>query len=170
MAQIDFKKCTVTISDGTAETPKTTTVSFGEGSFTWTRHTPRKYILDRGLVASGTVRNDDQQPLEVNFAAVMLFLISDGEEPITIYEALHQEGAADDWVSTDSDTCAPYACDLQFEFEPGCESVKNELQVFPKFRVEDCSPDARAGTIAFTGKCMVTAPTITRPDLPDPGP
>lgn len=162
MAQIDFKKCTLVISDGTAVTPLTTTVSFGEGNFTWTRNTPRKYIMDRGLVASGTVRNDDEQPLELSFAAVMLFLISDGTEATTVYEALHREGDAAAWVSTSADTCEPYACDLTFTFDPDCGSTKTEVQLFPDFRVEQCSPDAKAGTVSFTGKCKVTAPTITR--------
>lgn len=162
MAQIDFKECTLEISDGTG-TPLTTEVSFGEGNFTWTRNTPRKYIMERGLVASGTVRNDDQQPLELSFAAVMLFLNSTGSEAVTVYEALHREGAASAWISTSADACEPYCCDLTFTFDPACSGVKSEIQVFPEFRVEQCSTDPKAGTVSFTGKCKVVAPTITRP-------
>lgn len=159
--QVDFKKCKLIVKDGTG-TPLTTTVVFGDGTITWTRRTPRKYILDRGNVSTGTVRDDDEQPLEVSVTAMYGFLISDGSEAITLYEALHREGDASAWVSTGADACEPYCVDLEFTYAPACNSTKNEVMVFPDFRVEECSPDVKAGTVSFRGKCKVTKPTITR--------
>lgn len=161
MAQIDFKECTLVVKDGT-NTPLTTTVAFGEGNFTWTRRTPRKYTLDRGIVSSGTVRNDDQQPMELNFSAILLFLIGDTGDAVNLYEAFHREGNASAWVSTSADACEPYCVNLEFTFDPTCSGVKSEKQVFPYFRVEECSPDAKGGVQTFRGKCKAVAPTITR--------
>ena len=161
---IDFKQCTLAIKDGTG-TPLSVTASFGEGMFQWTRRTPRKYVLDRGKVSTGTVRNDDESPLEVQFSALLNFLISNGSESVTIYEALHREGAAASWVSTDTtDDCAPYSCNLEFTFTPVCvTTTKPEKQVCPLFRVEECTPDIKGGLVSFRGRCKAIAPTITRP-------
>ena len=161
MAQIDFKKCSLTIVDGSTNELE---VFFGEGSITWTENTPHKFILDRGLVATGTVRADDEQPMEVTINASMLYMKSDSGESVTLYEALKGIGGASAWVST-SDTCEPYACNLQFVFDSDCGSVKPEITIFPKFFLDQVTPDPRGGTHGFTGKCKATVPTRTRATL-----
>lgn len=159
--QIDFKNCTLVIKDGTG-TPLTITAKLGEGTLTWTRRTPRKYILNHGLVGAGTVRNDDEQPMEVSLTALYDWLVKQGSEDVSIYEALHQEGGASAWVTTGSDPCEPYCCTLEFTHTPPCASVYKEVITFPYFRVEEASPDPKGGMIQFRGKCKATKPTITR--------
>lgn len=158
MAQIDFKKCSLVIKDAGSNEVE---AFFGEGSITWTENTPHKFILDRGLVATGTVRKDDEQPMEVTINASLMFMKSDTGEDITLYEALKGVDAASDWEST-SDECEPYATNLEFTFDPDCGSTKVEITIFPKFFLDQVTPDPRGGTQGFTGKCKATVPTRTR--------
>lgn len=158
--QFDFKQAVLVVKDGTG-TPNTHTVVFGEGTFSWTRTRAIKFTPNRGVISTGTVRTDDEVPMEVSISALLNFMIKDSSETITLYEILFGENGASAYVST-GDDCEPYAVNLEFTWTPVCvATTKAEKLVFPKFMVEKCTPDMK-GIISFNGKCKATKPTITR--------
>lgn len=169
-----LKDAVLTIKDGTG-TPKTVAVIIGTGNITWSVNTPKEYVLDRGLLASGTVRDADEVPMDVNLVCRYVDVNSDqGSTPaelVTPYEAIYRKGAAvtASWTSVGADPCEPYAVDLQLVHTPVCTggTAKTvETIVFDEFRAEKCDFDPSAGTFTFSGKCKAVHPTVTRTQTP----
>ena len=81
----------------------------------------------------------------------------------SIEDALKQRGAASSWVSTDSDTCRPYAVDVVIEYQPIPSSCGDaETITLSDFRYEEIAHDLRAGTFAITGRCNSKEATAVR--------
>lgn len=160
MAQIDLKYCTITIKDGTTPTPNSIEVKIGEGNLTYSEKVNREYVKNRGLL--DIVRDGDEEPVELKLDATWEYIKEDSGQTPTIEDALKQRGGAYDWVSVDSDTCQPYAVDIELEYAPNCNSDDKETLVFSEFRYEQVDHDTKAGTISISGKCNITEPTSTR--------
>jgi len=162
-ALFDLKNAVITIQDGT--TPANSiTVKIGEGTVGWTEKKERRYILDRGLLDS--VRNEDEVPLDVNLNFMWEYLeggLDSGDDP-SVMEALKQAGNASAWVSTDADTCQPYAVDIIITYTPTPASCGDiETITLPDFRYENGDFDIRnPEAVAITGRCNVTEPVIVR--------
>jgi hypothetical protein len=88
---------------------------------------------------------------------------STGATP-TVEEALKNIGGAADWTSTDSDTCRPYAVDIEVEYIPACTGAAEQI-TFADFRYEQLDHDLRAGTVSCSGKCNSTQPNIVHGDI-----
>lgn len=163
--QIDLKDVTFKIRDGTAVTPLELTIKIGEGNLTYTEAVEREYTPDRGLLDE--VRDGDEQPLEVTFDFVWEFIrggLNTGDPP-TVEDALKNRGNAAAWISSDSDTCRPFAVDIVIEYVPDCgvgALGDQETFIFPDFRYDSLEHDIRAGTVSVTGRCNVTEATVTR--------
>lgn len=132
----------------------------GEGNLTYSEKRTFKYQLNRGKL--DTVKEEDEQPMEVKLDFTWEFLKSNTGEIPTIEEVFKQEGTASEWVSTSEDPCEPYAVDIVITNTPPCEDVEPEEIVLPDFRWEDLSHDAKASTVSVTGKCNRTRAIITR--------
>ena len=164
---IDFKHAVLKIMDGDDPTPNEIEVIFGdEGNITWTRSTPRIYQLDRGEL--DTVTNDDEVPLQVDITGRYTYIRGTSAD-VSVYDALHQEGTAEEWVSSDDregHECDPYCVDLVMEYTPVCTpgSVTDTIETitFPFFRVDDFDADPDAQTITISGQCNVVKPEIAR--------
>lgn len=159
MATIDLKHATVTIRDGTA-TPNELEIKVGEGNLTYTEKRNMEYRRDRGNL--DTVRQGDEEPVEVNFDFEWEFLRSDGAEPVTPEEALKKTGAASAWVSSSADACEPYAVDIVVEYIPPCGTAKSEVIVLQDFRWETLDHNLKDGQISAKGQCNVTEALVTR--------
>lgn len=160
MAAKDLKNAVIKIQDGTG-TPNEIEVTVGEGNLTWSVKNPLEYRKDRGNL--GSVRNADQEPVEVTLEAEFDNVISNGVEPVTVTEALTKTGAASAWVTTSSDACEPYAVNLIVEFEPECDDgTLAERLTFSDFRPDNRDYDVGAGQISIPGKCNVTDITAER--------
>ena len=157
---IDLKNCTIKIKDGTTPTPLEVTVRVGEGTLSYTEKFNREYKKDRGKLYQ--VRNGDEEPVDVKMDFLWEFLKASSGGTATIEDALKQRGGASAWVSTDSDTCAPYSVDLEITHTPVCESEDVETILLSDFRVEQLDHDPKAGTVSCTGKCNVKEATVTR--------
>ncbi len=158
MPIFDIKNATVTIRDGTAVTPNELEIKLGDGSISWTETKNREYKRDRGRL--DTVRDGDEEPVEVKFDFNWEFLKGDGNT--TIEDALKQRGDASDWESTDDDECAPYAVDIVIEYTPICSGTKLEIIELLDFRYEKLDHDADNSMISCSGKCNVTEPNVSR--------
>lgn len=158
MAQIDLKNATIKFKD--LNGVNTLEVKIGEGNLSFTEKVNRIYTKDRGLL--NDVRDGDEEPLEVSMDFIWEFLKSDTGNPPSPYDVLKNEGEASSWVSVDVDACRPFAIDIEILYEPPCGGEKDEKIVLEDFRYEQLQFDLRNASVAMTGKCNVTRPTITR--------
>ena len=162
--QIDLKRAVIILKDGGVGTDQQTLeVTIGQGNLTYTERRNIEYILDRGQLDD--VREGDEVPVDVNMDFIWDYITggsATGAIP-TIEDVLKQEGAAADWVSTDADTCRPYAVDIEITYTPvpaSCGDV--EVITLQDFRHEELAHDLRAGTVAASGRCNVTKAQAVR--------
>jgi hypothetical protein len=132
-----------------------------DGNYTWTESTPREYIPNRGDIATGSVRDEDDVPMAVTFQGRFDKVISSTGELVSIREFLKKEGAASAHVTT-GDACEPYCIDIQVHITADCGTVLNELVTFPQFRVEEVGGDFQAGQLDISGRCKAVSPTSIR--------
>ena len=160
-ALIDLKEVTFFLLDGTAVTPKELEIKIGEGDFTWSETSNYDYLKNRGLLDQ--VRAGDQVPMEINFTFQYEYIKgTTGTAGVpTVEDFLKQKNAAAAYVSTDSDTCAPYCVDIKLRNVPGCG--ENEEVTFPDFRYEKLDHNVKSSSISCSGKCNAIEPNITRP-------
>lgn len=164
-AQVQMKNATLKIKDGASAV---LTVKIGSGDITWNEKKNIEYIPDRGLLDE--VREGDEIPLEISFTLAWTLIRASGTGTAAtgtsgtggsdLIESILRGGGT--FVSTDDDPCRPYAVDLELTILPPC-SGGGKVYTFPDFRVEDMGHGVRAGQITVSGKCNVTAPTITDP-------
>jgi hypothetical protein len=158
MAAIDLKKATLTIKDGST-TPNELSVKIGEGNVTFSEKKNMEYILDRGIL--DTVKEGDEVPVEVNFDFMWEYIMGSSSTSPGIMEALRGDAAG--WVSTDTDACRPFACDIEIEYLPTPSTCGDkEVITFPDFRVESMDGDLRNAQISCSGKCNVTSISAVR--------
>lgn len=142
--------------------PNELEVKVGEGNLTYSEKVNREYTRNRG--ALDTVRNGDEEPVEVQLDAVWEWLrASTGDTP-TIEDALKKRGVASAWASSAADACEPYAVDVEIHYIPDCGSEETEMILLEDFRYESLDHDLSAGTISVNGKCNRTEATVTRVD------
>lgn len=158
--KVDLKNATIKIYDG-SPVPNELEVKIGEGNFTWTETYNREYSLDKGKL--DTVRNGDETPLSVTMDFVWEWIKAQPGQAPTVVDALKQRGEAADWVSSSSDPCEPYSVDLELFIDPECNDGSYAERIyFSDFRQDTLDHDPSEGSIACTGQCNITEPTITR--------
>jgi len=140
--------------------PQQIEIKIGDGNLTYTESKEFEYELDRGDL--DTVREGNEVPLELNLEFVYEFVKTGTNESTTPVDALKGIGGAADWFSSSADPCEPYSVDLEIEHDPPCGSAEKEITLFPDFRHDTLEFDLSAATIAVTGRCNATQPTITR--------
>jgi hypothetical protein len=161
--QITFTPGLVTAAvdnDVIAIQPHHLQIRIGEGNVMWTEKRPIVYVKDRGLL--DTVREGDEEPVEVKLDATWVFLkASTGQTP-TIEDVLKKRGEAANWVTSATDTCEPYAVDLIIEYTPPCSTEQMEIYELRDFRYEELAQDLKQGQISISGKCNTVEATVTR--------
>lgn len=140
--------------------PQQLEVKIGEGNLTYTENKEYEYLLDRGVL--DTVKEGDEQPMEVNIDFVYEFVTTGTGEAVTPVDALKGKGGAAEWVSASSDLCEPYCVTVEVDHEPSCGATEKEITVFPEFRHDSLEFDLSEATISVTGRSKATEPTITR--------
>lgn len=135
-------------------------IQIGDGNLTFTETVERIYDRDRGLL--DTVRNGDEQPLELNLEFTYVFVTHESGKVVTPVDALKQLGDAAEWVSSSSDQCEPYAVDIELRHCLPCGTDQDEKLVFNDFRYETLEYDLQEATIAVAGRCNVTDAVATR--------
>jgi hypothetical protein len=140
--------------------PQQIDIKIGEGNLTYTEAKEYEYLLDRGVL--DTVKEGDEQPLEVSLEFVYEHITTGTSEAITPVDALKNKAGAAEWVTAGSDVCEPYCVDMEIEHDPPCGSTQEELTVLPEFRYDSLEFNLQDATIAVAGKCNATEATITR--------
>lgn len=169
MATIDLKHTTIRIRDGQVadalaeppiEGPNELEIRIGEGNLTYSERRNLEYRRNRGIL--DTVREGDEEPMEVNFEFEWEFLRSDTGEPVTIEESLKKVGAAAGWVSSSADPCEPYSIDLVIEYIPFCSDAKSEVIVLEDFRWDSLDHNLSDGNVSCKGQCNAVQALISR--------
>ena len=135
-------------------------VKLGEGNLTYSEKKEYEYLLDRGNL--DTVKEGDEQPVEVNLEFVYEYIKSSTGGDITPVDAIKQTGEASSWVSSSSDQCEPYAIDILAKHCVPCGTDEDEDVLLQDFRWESLDYDYQAATIAVSGKCNISDATVTR--------
>ena len=142
-------------------TGRTLEINVGDGNVTFAEKKEYNYDLNRGNI--DTVRQGNEIPMDVSMSFVYDFLKSaSGDAVPTPEEALKQTGLASTWVSSSSDSCEPYAVDIEIEHTPSCSGTDKERVVLPDFRQESLDHDPREATVSATGRCNATEALLTR--------
>lgn len=140
--------------------PQRIEVKMGEGNLTFTEAKEYEYLLDRGNL--DTVKEGDEQPVEVSLEFVYEYIKTSTGEDITPVDAIKQIGEASGWITSASDQCEPYAVDMLAKHCVPCGTDEDEDVLLQDFRWESLDYDYQAATIAVSGKCNVSDATITR--------
>ena len=136
------------------------TIKVGDGTISWSEAKEYEYELDRGDL--DTVRETDQQPMEVDLEFVFESVTAGTGESITPVDALKRKAGASEWVNAATDPCEPFAVDMEIVHTPPCGGADIEEILFPDFRYESLEYDLTEATIAVSGRCNATEPTVTR--------
>jgi hypothetical protein len=143
--------------------PQRLEIKIGEGNLTWSETKEYEYLLDRGDL--DTVKEGDEQPLEISLEFVYEHVTAGTGEDVTPVDALKQLGDASEWVSSATDQCEPYAVDIVILQCVPCGTTEDEQVVFADFRYESLDYDLDEATIAVGGRCNVSEATATRGNL-----
>ncbi len=135
-------------------------ITIGEGNLTYTEAKEYEYILDRGVL--DTVREGDDQPVEVSLEFAYEYVTTGTNEAITPVDAIKKINGAAEWVSSSADLCEPYAVDLEIERVLNCGTAEDEITLLSDFRFESLEYSLQDATISVSGKCNVTDATVTR--------
>jgi len=140
--------------------PQQIEIKIGEGNLTYTEAKDYIYLLDRGLL--DTVKEGDEQPLEISLEFVYEHVTTGTSEAISPVDALKRKGAAEEWVSSSSDLCEPFSVDVEIEHVAPCGTSQNETTVMPDFRYDSLDFNLQDATIAVAGKCNTTEAITVR--------
>jgi hypothetical protein len=140
--------------------PQQIEIKIGEGNLTFIESKEYEYLLDRGVL--DTVKEGDEQPLEVELDFVYEHITTGTSEAITPVDALKNKGNANEWVSSSDDLCEPYCVDIEIEHTVPCGTSQDELTILPEFRYDDLEFNLQDATISVSGKCNATEATVTR--------
>lgn len=140
--------------------PQQISIKVGDGNISWTESREYNYDLDRGNL--DTVREGDQQPMEVSIDMTYEYIRTGTSETISPSDALKGIGSAAEWVTSATDACEPYSIDIIVDHTVPCGTTQDEEVTFPDFRWESLAHDIGGATISATGRCNATAPTVVR--------
>lgn len=144
-------------------------VKIGEGTLTYTEKRNIEYRKNRGLL--DTVREGEQETVEVSFDFIWEYLRSTSTEPVTVEEALKQTGRASSWLTTSPDPCEPYCVDIIIHYHSPCSSINDEIITLQYFRWDSLDHNLKDGTVSVKGQCNVTQALVARQaQLSAPGP
>lgn len=159
MAQIDLRNAAIRITDGSVS-PHYIDVKVGEGSLQYTEKRNLDSVKSRGVL--DTVRENEDEPVEVSLAFIWEFITADTGEPITVEDALKKRNGASSWTSALNDPLAPYSVNILIVYTPPCSGVKHESILLAQFNYEELAHSLKDGTVALKGKCNVREATVAR--------
>lgn len=150
------------VSDTAALTflPQQIEIQIGDGDISWTEAREFIYDLDRDLL--DTVRQGQEQPLEIEMAFIFEYVTTQSGQTITPVDALKRIGQASEWVSSSSDLCEPYAVDVYIRHCVPCGTDYDQDFLFQDFRYESLEYSIQDASISVSGRCNVTDVVTTR--------
>lgn len=142
--------------------PQRVEIKVGEGNLTWSESKEYEYLRERGDL--DTVKEVDEQPVELSMDFVYEFVRSESGGDVLPVDALKRKGEASEWVSSSDDLCEPYAVDILAKHCVPCGTDLDEDVLFTEFRYESLDFDMGEASISVSGQCNVSEPTVLRSD------
>lgn len=142
--------------------PQRLEIKIGEGDMSWTE--AREYIYDLDRDVLDTVRQGQDQPMSVELSFTFEYVTASTSNPPTPVDALKRINEADEWVSSSSDLCEPYAVDIVVLHCVPCGTDEDQEMLFPDFRFESLDYSISDAAISVSGQCKATDATVTRSD------
>lgn len=141
--------------------PNFVDVHVGEGTCSYDEKRKMEYTRNKRRIYS--VRTGDEEPMDVSLDFLWEYLSSVDGEPVTIEEAVKQEGAGSTWVTSGSDPCEPYSVDILISYIPPCtgEDTREDI-LLKEYRWESFAHDVKAGTVVTKGMCKIPQAVKTR--------
>ena len=155
---------TLTDNDVITFLPQRITIKIGDGDLSWTESREILYDLDRDLL--DTVRLGEEQPVEVDLAFIFEYVTTQSGQAITPTDALKRTGEASEWVSSATDLCEPYAVNIYAIHCVPCGTDEDQDFLFRDFRYESLEYSVQDAAISVSGRCNVSDVTSTRSDQP----
>jgi len=152
-----------TDNDAIVFLPQRLAIRIGDGDVTWTESREMIYDLDRDLLDS--VREGQEQPVEVELNFVFEEVTASSGQPVSPVDALKRIGEATEWVSSSSDLCQPYAVDLFVIHCVPCGTDQDQDFLFQDFRWESLDYSIQDAAIAVSGRCNVANIPTSRGDF-----
>ena len=143
--------------------PQRIEISIGEGDLSWTESREILYDLDRDLL--DTVRLGQEQPVELDLAFIFDYVTTESGQTITPIDALKRIGEATEWVNSSTDACEPYAVDIYVVHCVPCGTDQDQDFTFSDFRYESLEYSIQDASIAVSGRCNVSSVTTSRSDI-----
>lgn len=143
--------------------PQRLEVKIGDGDLSWTESRELIYDLDRDLL--DTVRLGEEQPIDLELAFVFEYVTTQSGKAITPIDAIKRINEASEWVSSSADLCEPYAVDMYAIHCIPCGTDEDQDFLFQDFRYETLDYSIQDASISVSGRCNVTDVTSTRADI-----
>lgn len=140
--------------------PQLLEIQIGDGDLSWTESREFTYDLDRGQL--DTVRQGDDQPVEVELSFTFEYVTTQSGQTVTPIDALKRTGEASEWVSSAADKCEPYAVDIYAVHCLPCGTDQDQDFLLSDFRWESLDYSIADASISVSGRCNVTDITSTR--------
>jgi len=148
------------IAKTTLDGQQSLTAKVGEGNLSYSEHRNVEFTRDRGLL--DTVREADEEPVDVSMDITWEELTAMTGDPPTIEDALKNIGEASAWITTADDQCQPFCVDIEFHNAPNCTGTDDEFITLEEYYYETLDHDMREGTISTSGRCNRKQATVRR--------
>lgn len=160
MAQIDLRRATIRIADGSTNYID---VKVGEGTCDYKEKREIDIVKARGVL--DVVRENEDVPMEVSMNFVWEYIEGNGAV-VTVEDALKRIGAANGWTSvvgTSSDPDGPYCVRIIIIYIPPCSGTNvNEIITLNQFHYTELAHSLKDGTVALQGICNVKKASAVR--------
>jgi hypothetical protein len=135
---------------------------FGDGDFSYSIKKEYEFIPERGRIEGGSMRQGDEQLVEITFEGVYETLFGEDGDPSHI-EMLMGYGDCATWRGLGENPCEPYATWLVLVNDPlvripNCDA--GEILLFKNFFCEGTDPAMSGGTVSFSGMAKILTPEI----------
>jgi hypothetical protein len=140
--------------------PQKIEIKVGDGDISWTETQEVIYDLDRTLLDS--VRLGDEQPVEVDLSFTFDEVSASSGQAVTPVDALKKLGEASEWVTASDDPCEPYAVNIRAVQCVPCGTVEDQEFLFKDFRYTDLEFSIEDALISVSGSCNITSVPIIR--------
>lgn len=156
----NLRDAEVKLYDGTGS-PNEIILALEEGDLTFETTNNVNNILDRGILSH--MRKGDEAPVPVTFTMKFTEMISQGSNPVTVYEAVEKVGAAAAWITTNTDGGDVYTLDMEVKIDTPTSGEDAELILLEKLHGKfNFAEGDEYDTLTFEGEAFITRPAISK--------
>lgn len=147
----------VALLDGTTPTANFLVIPVMDGNVSFTEHTPKAAVMNRGHLYSKRSGNEQEVDLTFEFTFTQWAFASGSATGVSVRDALNKTGGASAWVSSDPSACNVYAVDVVMQINDPEDETKAEFLTFKKVSADNIKfQEGDPNKCTFTGKAFTT--------------